>query len=100
MGALGLEPSPMSREAVTTAAQPGAVLSAVASGSVEDSSILGSPMKRHRPSISGPPERSAAVPGLGGLDGMLSGGGSTPPTKTTFTAGGTAGSNAMDEEEL
>lgn len=92
----GLDPSPMDKDASAKAAQSGSVSPAVAASKAEDTSILGSPMKRHRPSVSGPPERSTASPGLSGLDNVLS---ATPPTKTTFTAGG-SGSNEMEEEEL
>lgn len=86
----------MDKDASAKAAQSGSASPAVAASKAEDTSILGSPMKRHRPSVSRPPERSAALPGLSGLDNVLS---ATPPTKTTFTAGG-AGSNEMEEEEL
>ena len=92
----GLDPSPLDRDASAKATQSGSASPAAAASKVEDPSILGSPMKRHRPSVSGPPERSTASSGLSGLDNVLS---ATPPTKTTFTAGG-SGSTEMEEEEL
>jgi len=66
----------------------------------DDSTILGSPMKRHRPSVSGPVETGPSVPGagLGGLDGILSGtsGATTTQGKQPFAPDA---SNAMEEEE-
>ncbi|SPN97439.1 uncharacterized protein DNG_00953 [Cephalotrichum gorgonifer] len=96
----GLEPSLLDRDATTTTAKSGPVASAVASSQAEDNSILGSPLKRHRPSVSGPSDRSAAASTVSALDSVLSRAGSTPPTKTTFTAGGTDPNEMEEEEEL
>ena len=85
----------MSRDATAKAAQSGSASPAVVSTKLEENPILGSPLKRHRPSVSGPPERPTATPSVA-LDSVLS---STPPTKTTFTAGG-SNTNDMEEEEL
>lgn len=85
----------MSRDNSAKPAQSGSASPAVASAKVEENPILGSPLKRHRPSVSGPPERATATPSLA-LDSVLS---ATPPTKTTFTAGG-SNTNDMEEEEL
>lgn len=95
-GAGGLEPSPLSRDANAQSTQSGSASPALASSKLEENPILGSPLKRHRPSVSGPTDRSAAAaaPSLA-LDSVLS---STPPTKTTFTAGG-SNTNQMEEEE-
>ncbi|CAI4215429.1 unnamed protein product [Parascedosporium putredinis] len=61
-----LQPSPLSRDAVSTknASTPGPVASAVPpSTKPDDTSVLGSPMKRHRPSISGPADNGPTASG-------------------------------------
>lgn len=95
-GAGGLEPSLLTRDANAKPTQSGSASPAIASTKLEENPILGSPLKRHRPSVSGPSERTTAAPSLA-LDNVLS---STPPTKTTFTAGGSNVNEMEEEEEL
>lgn len=86
----------MSRDANTKPAQSGTASPAVSSVKADENPILGSPLKRHRPSVGGPPERTTATPSLA-LDSVLS---STPPTKATPAAGGSNSIDMEEEEEL